>query len=375
MNAKTWHSEPYIVAAALYGFGDVVQPRGGDPVALLERVGIDPAALSDPDMLVSFPRVGMAMELAAAELGAPSLGLEWALSIPPHFPNVGPVVFIAQLVSTLKEWIEQGARYWRAHTDGYMVHLIDDGVSDRVSLRYWQSPLISPPRQQTELTLGNACNMARIVTGQPDESPACVRFRHHRPKDTTVHDMLFRCALEFDAEHNEIVFERKYLDLPTRGRLKPLKALADSFIRSRIRNMPLYNQSIRTTTEVTIQCVLGTGKCSKEFVAESMGVNPRKLHRLLEKAGTSFGELLDDTRKALACRLLAQTGVPISAVAGLLEYSSTTALNLAMKRWTGMTTSEYRARAGIESQAGRPVEAAGEGWGGRVGHAPRESAM
>ena len=358
MSAESWHGEPYIRAAVLYGFSEMVEPKGGDPVDLLERAGIDPAALADPDMIISYPRHGILMELAAAELDLPSLGLEWALSIPPHFPNVGPVVFIAQLVSTLKEWIEQGMRYWRAHTNGYVLQLIDDEGSDDLSFRFWQSPLISPPRQQMELMLANTCNMARIITDHPEESPVLVRFRHHRPKDTSLHELIFRCDLEFDAEHNEIVFDRKYLDYPTSGRLKPLKAIADSFIRYRIRNMPLYNQSVRTTTEITIQCVLGTGMCTKEFIAESMGINSRKLHRLLEKADTTFGELLDDSRKAMACRLLAQTGVPISAVAGLLEYSSTTALNLAMKRWTGMTTSEYRATHDIADPAERPSEVA-----------------
>ena len=359
MNAGSWHGEPYIRAAVLYGFTDLVRPKGGDPVELLERVGIDPAALADPDMLISYPRHGMLMELAAKELDMPSLGLEWALGIPPHFPNVGPVVFIAQLVTTLKEWIEQGLRYWRAHTNGYVLQLIDDGGSDHIGFRFWQSPLISPPRQQMELMLGNTCQMARVITNHPDESPLRVRFRHHRPEDTSLHELLFRCGLEFDAEHNELVFDRKYLDYPTSGRLRPLKAIADSFIRYRIRNMPLYDQSVRTTTEITIQCVLGTGMCNKEFVAESMGVSARKLVRLLSREGTSFADLLDETRKAMACRLLAQTGVPISSVAVLLEYSSPTALTPAMKRWTGMTPSEYRANARIEIEGEPDPEAPG----------------
>lgn len=351
MTAGGWHGEPYTIAAALYGFGDLVQSRGGDPVRLLERTGIDAEALTDPDMLISYPRHGVLMELAARELDAPAFGLELALSIPPHFPNVGPVVFIAQLASTLREWIEQGSRYSRARTNGYVLQLVDDGAPDHVSLRFWQSPLISPPRQQIELALGNAWNMVRVTTGRPDASPVRVCFRHHRPEDTGLHERLFRCELAFDVEHNEIVFERGHLDLPTSGRMKPLKAIADSFIRYRIRNMPFYDQSVRTTARITIQCMLGAGMCNKESVAESMGVNPRKLHRLLAGAGTSFADLLDDTRRTMACRLLAQTGIPICAIAELLEYSSNTALALAMRRWTGMTPSEYRARAAAPGRA------------------------
>src|SRR5690606_36842892 len=104
------------------------------------------------------------------------------------------------------------------------------------------------------------------------------------------------------------------------------------------------------------QAVLGSGMCSKEFIAESKGVTPGQLRRLLASNGATFSALLDGTRKAMACRMLAQTSVPISAVAGLLEYSSTTALALAMKRWTGMTPSEYRAHAGIVVKDDEPED-------------------
>lgn len=96
--------------------------------------------------------------------------------------------------------------------------------------------------------------------------------------------------------------------------------------------------------------MLGTGMCTKELIAGSLGTTPRRLHRLLAGEGTSFGDLLDETRKTMALRLLAQTDVPVAVVAGLLDYSSATALTLAMKRWTGMATSEYRARAGVEAR-------------------------
>lgn len=356
MRAALWHGEPYIRAAVLYGLADLVRSRGGDPVELVSRVGIDPAALTDPDLLISYPRQGMLMELAAAEFDMPDLGLELALSIPPHFPNVGPVIFLAQLVDDLGGWIEQVLRYWRYHTNGYVLQMLDDDETGEVILRFWQSPLIAPPRQQIELNLASCCHMARVITAQPDMAPLVVRFRHDRPDSAHMHELAFRSDLEFGAEHNELLFARRHLSQPTSGRLKPLKTVFDSFMRYRIRHMPLYNQSIRTTTEIAIQTVLGSGMCSKEFIAESMGVTPGQLRRLLASNGATFSALLDGTRKAMACRMLAQTSVPISAVAELLEYSSTTALALAMKRWTGMTPSEYRAHAGIVVKDDEPEE-------------------
>lgn len=351
MTAVPWHGEPYIRAAVLHGFGDIVKPRGGNALELLNQAGIDPAALADPDMLISWPRLGILMESTAAILDAPYLGLEWALSIPPHFPNVGPIIFLAQLAGNLGGWIEQSMRYWRYYTNAYSLHLFDDKDSETVTLRFSQNLTTSSQRQQMEFLFGTCCHMARVVTGKPEMSTVLVRFRHREPGDLGLHKQIFGPIVEFDAPENEITFFRTHLSSPTDGRLDSLRSVANSFIRDRIRHMPLYSQSVRTTTEITIQTVLGTGMCTKEFIAASMGTNPRKLHRLLANQGTSFADLLDETRKTMAYRMLSQTDVPVSAIAGLLEYSSTTALTLAMKRWTGMTPSAYRARPGIDEQA------------------------
>lgn len=358
MSAELKHGEAYIRSAILYGFTDLVKSKGGDAIDLMTRANIEPVALTNPNMLISFPRVGVLLALAAAELDMPDLGLEWAMSIPPHFPNVGPIVFLAQMVDSLGEWIEQTLRYWRYHTNGYTLQLLDDGESDTVTLRFWQSPLISSPRQQFELKLASCCHMGRVVTGQPGIGPSVARFRHEKPDNTHTHDRIFQCTLEFGAEHNELVFDRQHLAQPTNGRLKSLKSIFDSFIRYRIRHMPLYNQSVSKTTEIAIQTVLGAGMCSKEFIAESMGTTAARLSRLLAKEGTSFAELQDKTRQATALSMFSETGVPISAIAGLLEYSSTTALNLAMKRWTGMTPSEYRAKAVRLEREPKPGDAA-----------------
>ena len=355
MSAVSWHGEPYIRAAVLYGFADLIRSRGGDAAALVSRVGIDPAALTDPDLLISYSRHGMLMELAAAELDIPDFGLELAMSIPSHFPNAGPVIFLARMADDLGGWLEQALRYWRHHTNAHVFERLEDEEAGTVTLRFRREPPAVPPRQQSEFKLACCCHMMRVVTGQPGLSPLRVHLHHDRPASTRAHELAFGCDMEFAAEHNAFVFEARQLAQPASGRLMPPKAMFDSFMRYRIRHMPLYNQSIRTTTEIAIRTVLGSGLCSKEFVAESMGITPGQLRRLLANSGTTFSELLDGTRKALACQMLTHTGVPISAVAGLLDYSSTTALALAMKRWTGTTPSGYRARGRAAAAEPRPA--------------------
>lgn len=309
------------------------------------RCDVPVRALSDFDMLISWPRVCLLMETAAAELQRPSFGLEMALTVPRYFPNVGPLVFMAEVVDTMGEWARIGVQYWRFHTNAYLAQLLEDGEGSDVIFRFRHSPFSPPARQQIELGLANLCRMAQIVPGFTDICPTKVHFRHARPADTSVHEEIFRCSLRFEAEYDEIVLPRAILAYPTKGRLTPLKSLINFYIRYRIRKMPLYDQSFRATVELAIPALIGSGSCNADFVAKTFGISAKKLQRLLAQEGTTFTDIFDSVRRSLACRFLDETEIPIRSIAGLLEYSGTPAFIMAFRRWIGSTPSEYRARS------------------------------
>jgi AraC-like DNA-binding protein len=68
----------------------------------------------------------------------------------------------------------------------------------------------------------------------------------------------------------------------------------------------------------------------------------RNLQRSLQAEGTSYQQLLDQTRKELAVRHLQQPQSSIHDVAFLLGFSEPSAFHRAFKRWTGQTPREYR---------------------------------
>lgn len=331
----------YIRGAVIIGFAELVAAAGGDPVALVEKAGFSRDVLREPDGLISWARLGVLMELAAGELDKPSFGLDWALSVPSHFPNAGPMPLMAHFVETARELVEAIVQYWRYHTNAVTLQLLDDGTSPHVIFRYRSETLAPASRHLMECILGTGCRMARTVMGR-DENPTVVRFRHGRPPDTTQHDALFRCPLEFDAAHNEFVLDRKMLDYPTNGNLRLFKGVLDRYIRYRIRQMPVYDQTMTATVTAAIQSAIGTGHCSVDFIASSLGVSVKKLQRLLALENTSFSDVLDEVRHAIAVRLLSESDAPISRVAGLLDYSTVPPFTLAFRRWTGVSPRAFR---------------------------------
>ncbi|WP_245672802.1 AraC family transcriptional regulator [Aldersonia kunmingensis] len=79
-----------------------------------------------------------------------------------------------------------------------------------------------------------------------------------------------------------------------------------------------------------------------EEVAESMNLSVRTLRRRLTEAGTSYRELLDEVRHALAEEMLGTTPLSVSDVAVRLGYGEASSFIYAFKRWTGTTPASFQ---------------------------------
>ena len=71
-------------------------------------------------------------------------------------------------------------------------------------------------------------------------------------------------------------------------------------------------------------------------------MSSRTLSRKLAEEGTSFAEILDQLRAALAERYLHDESLPVSEIAWLLGYREVSSLTHAFKRWTGTTPQRFR---------------------------------
>jgi AraC-like DNA-binding protein len=69
---------------------------------------------------------------------------------------------------------------------------------------------------------------------------------------------------------------------------------------------------------------------------------PRQLRYELQSAGTSFQNEINNYRRALAKRLLANSETSISEVVYLTGFSEPSTFYRAFKRWEGLTPIEYR---------------------------------
>src|SRR5258705_1423612 len=83
-------------------------------------------------------------------------------------------------------------------------------------------------------------------------------------------------------------------------------------------------------------------KASASNVAQKLAISTRTLSRKLRDEDVAFGEILEETRAALAKRYLAERDLPVSEIAWLLGYVEVSSFTNAFKRWTGMTPRQFR---------------------------------
>ena len=88
---------------------------------------------------------------------------------------------------------------------------------------------------------------------------------------------------------------------------------------------------------------------SLSATARLLHLTSRTLHRRLKNEGTSFREILEDVRFALARDYLVADEVGVDEVSYVLGYSDTANFRRAFKRWAGVPPSIFREqyRAGI----------------------------
>jgi AraC-like DNA-binding protein len=92
-----------------------------------------------------------------------------------------------------------------------------------------------------------------------------------------------------------------------------------------------------------IRRLLPTGQCTIDAIADQLAIHPRALQRRLEAECARYQDLIDGERRMLAGKYLAEPGLPLSQIAGLLGYAEQSTLNRSCRRWFGKTPQQVRA--------------------------------
>ncbi|TRX75846.1 AraC family transcriptional regulator [Pseudomonas mangiferae] len=320
------------------GIVQALEAGGVDCRPLFHELGLDYAALQDPD--ARFPQDAMTRlwTRAVALSGDPAIGLNMAkVARPASFHVVGYALMSSR---TLSEGFARLVRYQRIIAEGadLRFHPGLDGYTLSLTIHGDRLP---PARQSAEASLAAALAFCRWLTGR-DIAPQAVRLRGEPPADLTPYLQVFGIAPTFAADDYALVLSRADMERPLPTANAALAHLHDRFAGDYLARF--VGSRVTHQTRQVLCRLLPQGEPRRETVANALHLSQRTLQRRLQEEGTGFQQLLDDTRRELAEQYLAQPELTLLEVAYLLGFADPSNFFRAFRRWFGVTPGEYRAR-------------------------------
>lgn len=292
----------------------------------------------DPDERVPIAVVHDFLAAAIEFTKDADLGLKAAQRV--CFGDVGALDYLVCSGTTIEAALQVAARYTRLVNDSLDIRLEVQG--DRAIVRFENRLVL--PRAATDFQLG--CFFVNYFRAWFKErrSEIEVSFMHDEPVDSAEYARTFAPArVVFSAAFDGFSFDRERLGTCLHSADSRLHGVIQKLAEQMLAALPRV-QSTTVDVRRLLTEELATGNPGATHIARRLGLSTRTLGRKLEREGTTFKDLLDETRKQLALQYVGGHDFSLSEVAVLLGFSQTAAFHRAFRRWTGQTPLQYRRR-------------------------------
>jgi AraC-like DNA-binding protein len=306
---------------------------------LLAEAGVGPAEFTDPDTRVPHRVVVRLLDLTLRATGDPAIGLHAAEATDAADLNV--LVYAARNCATLREAIACTCRYFRLLNDA--AELVFEERQDRAWLTYRVCDGVEEPPSSADFAIATL-----VLFGKQHVASQCldaeVWLTEDQPTHLHEHLRVLGPRVFFGAPSNSIVFPRHELDSPMRH---PDPRLARAFQRRAegLLRRVKQREGVGGQVRELVANHLGSGVVTMEWAAKKVAMSVPTLRRRLADEGTTFRELLDDIRRQLAERQLAEEpATSVTELAFVLGFSDVASFCRAFKRWNGIGPTEFRTR-------------------------------
>ncbi len=330
-------SKPFV--PVVYGelILQVAKAHGVERDALLTAAAVPAKLLEDTNGRLSRAQAQGLLSHALKLSDEPALGYEIGLhsSLTSH----GLMGYGLISSSTLRQAIELAVKFLQLRLPMFSMKLFNDGEHAAIAIAE-AVPLPADTRQCLfELFLVGMARVAPVLTGyrMPDlelwfdapEPPYYARYKSRLP------------AVRFGMGANQLRFRATYLD----QRLDTANPVTAKMVEeqcSRELEQLGFEGDLLGQVRVALRSAR-TGYPDLEKVAGLLHMSSRTLKRRLKEHGSSFHQLLDETRRAESIRLLRTTSLTVEQIAERLGYSDPSNFCRAFRKWTAATPAEFRA--------------------------------
>lgn len=340
-------SPPAILIAIIRHLVGVAAQRGLPTQAILQAAGFDEDLLKDPGAWIPLSTAEKLLHAAVDIAHTPLFGLDFSRHV--TSAEFGVLGFLTENCASLRDIFDITIRY--------EILVSDIG---RTSLRYEPGVTLccfdcksSDPlfvREVTEHILGSWLRHLRLID-HPDWPLLEVRLRHAPPEQAELmarYEAIFQAPVRFNQDMSGFVISNPAMNYPLRHANAQLQEVLETHARDMLQKRNT-NPNVIDQARSQLRRLLLQGNPSREALAEHMGVSGRHLHRLLEKAGSSYRALFDELRFELAQTYLQDGTLSVDAVAQRLHFQESQSFIRWFRTLAGKTPNEFRKARGDQS--------------------------
>lgn len=316
-----------------------IEGSGENPVAMFAEVGLDLDSLRDPNVRIPSATMQALLQLAQARCNDPLFGLHLVKYIhPTTFYSLGVSMYASE---TLGEYLNRFIKYYRLITTNDSISAnLSNGVFE---LRETPEPDMQLIPIRVDGFMAMTVHTVRLAL-QSDFYPRAISLARPRPAGLeSKYDAFFGCPVTFDAPVTALSINEADLSKSLPSANPQLTQMYEQLTVDYLEKIDRADFPARVYKELVR--LLPSGVSGKEQVAQALNMSTRTLYNKLEAADTTFREVLDETRRALAETYILQD-LPIFEIAYLIGFSDTANFSRAFKKWTGKSPMEFKDSGG-----------------------------
>lgn len=317
-------SAPSIKIRSFLQLAPYLAKRGISSIEFFRRLGISPNIFQDPDVYLPralcFHIANEMVEATQDRFGGAHVGHMTELR------SLGTWGKSIQRSADVAHACEVAVKDVSMLHRGSHVRFITEGRTARIVYRFSGRYDMNP----SQFIYGSLAVLRKIPLMAGDPSAIRVHLSASRARGDDVLEECLGPSIEMGREYDMIEFDRALLDMPLRPQIKEGSKVTEA-LRSAVDAAGMLidglpeHQHLKLTT-----------------IAKRMGMSARTLQRRLKFCGIDFEELLDETRRSEALRLVSEGKYPMTEIAYRVGYSDPAHFTRAFRRWTGESPSRFQ---------------------------------
>ncbi|WP_280831067.1 AraC family transcriptional regulator [Mycolicibacterium frederiksbergense] len=334
-----------IRGTALMNFHELVTELGGDSHALASAAHIPLDDIGRHDRFISLPNGARMLETTAATLDTPDFGRRLARR--QGIEILGAVGLAGRNAATVADAFVIFDKFMSAYSPSISARMTAHLAPDlrRFEFEYLLDP--TPPQAQAvELSLGVTLRVLRLFLGATYR-PVAVHLPHSPLTPADDYQTYFGCPPTFCEPVGGFTLRTTDLQRPLPTDHLAHQTAVDYLADTVGDYAPATSQLVRNL----VRQLLPTGGVGLTDIARHIGIHPKTLQRRLAAENATFADLVDQTRRDAAQRLLLDTDLSLDQLCRQLGYAEQSVLTRSCKRWFGTTPTAYRNSRNIAPQA------------------------